>query len=88
MEPKFVIRTSIGRILAHGTITPHALGVLKLTLEMRHCHNDLDSFSSTRHQNSSSGSHHRAGNNVNPRPLQRNEEYIEFELEGQTQADG
>jgi len=33
MKPKFVIGTSIGRMIpTNGTITPHALGVLKLTL--------------------------------------------------------
>ena len=33
MKPKFVIRTSIRRMIpTNGTITPHALGVLKLTL--------------------------------------------------------
>ena len=33
MTSKFIIRTSIGKIIpTYGTIAPHALGVLKLTL--------------------------------------------------------
>ena len=52
---------------------------------MPHHHNNLDSYSSTRRQNNSSDLRHHPGNNVNPRPLRHNEEYVE--LEGQIQAD-
>ena len=52
---------------------------------MCHHRNNLNLYSSTRCQNNSSDLRHHPGNNINPRRLRHNEEYVE--LEGQIQAD-